>query len=292
MIKKSIFIILILFILTILSINASEFRPGDYWSYQKIDGVDEYITVDNGDLHVRFKGIVLIEGDIYNETDQISFTFSPVFNYEYDQYENYTSYLGLQTYDWGGGESYTINKNANYTILEYPNFSRFEYEVSLKNLTKWNRIIFFANFTLKNKFRRIREAEYSLFYISNIQTINQYIIFYFPNKYEIINSPDNGNWEYGSMYQSFHISSEYAKNPLYFIFKDTNEMKIIELENRNIERLWNYIFAVVSAILGFSLALIYDHIKKEKILLGNTNYKQYKNHDSITIKIPKKIKLK
>ena len=114
------------------------------------------------------------------------------------------------------------------------------------------------------------------------------MVFCFPNKYEIINYPENGKWKYGATHQVFLISGENAKNSMYFVFRDKDEVKSIEERVRSIERLCNYIFAVMSAILGFSLALIYEHFKKDKKLEGETSVKHYKNHDTITIKILKK----
>ena len=64
-----------------------------------MDNADEYVIVSKDGLYVKFKGILLIDNQIYNESDWITFTFSPVFNSRFDKVENFKSYLGLQTND-------------------------------------------------------------------------------------------------------------------------------------------------------------------------------------------------
>lgn len=282
----------IFLILVSLNVSASYFRPHWYGTHQRIEYANEEIIVSKEGLFVKFKGVILIDEEIYNESDWVTFIFSPVLNYPFDKVEYFESHLGLQTSDWGGDDAYTVNKKAKYTVTNNTNLStRYEYNVSIKDLNGWNKIIFFSNFTLKNRIKKTFEAEYSLLYMSQIETLNKDMIFYFPNKYEVIHYPENCRWESGTKYQTFLISGENAKYPMDFIFRDREEEKAIEVRERSIERLWNYIFAVMSAMLGFSFAILYEHyFRRDKKILGDTKLKHYKNHDSIIINIPKKKK--
>ncbi len=285
-IKKLLITIAISLILISSSVNASNFRSDYYWPHQTVKHVTESVHVSADGLYVKFEGEILIDNKIHNKTDWITFTFYPGFSHS-DILEDFESSLGLRTHR--GGERYTINKKTKCKPIEDINNSRFIYNVSIENLTGWNTVVFSANFTLKNKYKRIREAEYTFSYISSIESENQDLSFHFPNKFEVIHYPNNAIKRYDSNYQRFIIPVEYTKTPIYFVFQDNNELKRIESNIRTTERGWNYLFAIISAFFGFLLAIIYEnYFRKDKKIEGNIGIKHYKNHDSIIIKVHKK----
>lgn len=277
---KSLFFLFMIIVLS-ASVFASEFYSGWYWSYQNIDYTNEEILVSKNNLDVRFKGSIWINSTITDKHDWLTFGFSPVFNYRYDEYDKFNSSVGFQQDDSNGLTVYDTNRKVDYTVNFNSTFSSYEYNVSMPSLTGRNHIVYFSNFTLNNKIKKIGKAEYTFYYISQIDSESQSLRILFPNNLKVTHCPENGEIKYGNNYQVFTISGEDAREALYFVFVDTNEKEFLDTTS-------NIIYLIVGAFLGALIGLFIEFYKNRETVTGKTILENHKDYSVLKIKIPKK----
>jgi len=159
--RKLIFFILVLVVVETTSVKSSSLDKGWYWPHQTIDTVRKYVELKDKDIYVEYDARISIDNTILNESDWVTFTFSPAL-YDTDKISSFKSSIDLQTSDWGGGDVFIPNRKANYKVTNESN-NYFIYNVSLKNLKGRNSIIFSANYTIENRIFRVRDFIYEFF---------------------------------------------------------------------------------------------------------------------------------
>lgn len=256
--------LIIFLLLTIVLVGASNIQRRWYWGHQNIDNVREQIFVSTTRLDVIHKSSITVDNTIHNESDWVTFFFSPTFSSR-DVVENYKASVNLQTQEWGGGDAFQPNKKAVYTFTNTSDF--FEYNVSLKSLKGWNSIIFNTNYTLLGRVYKTGDFDYTFYYITQIDgdTKNINLIFYFPNNFEITAFNGKGEWGYGRSHKDFIVSGEDSKKSLYFVFHDINEEKEFlrkkQKEDRAFANIQLIMGVILGAVLGFFSNIIYDIYK-------------------------------
>lgn len=265
-----------------LIVHASFIAPQWYWNTQKIQMTNEEVVVSKDSVNVKFRASILVDESAYNYTKWVTFQFSPVFNNRYESVDNYTVSL---KYNDGSKTPYREEFDKNYT--------RYEYNVSLKPQRSYNEIIFEADYTLRGIVGKLRGTQYLLFYVSEADSNNRDINFLFPYNYEVIKSPnglESRSWNNNELWT---VSNELTKKPLYFVFNDLEEEQRIATENKRNEQIFNVKIALISALFGVVITmvltpLIEKYFRKDKEFFGSAKIKKYNKHDSIRIKLLKK----
>lgn len=279
-------ILLFLFIICSSFSNASNFYPSYYISNQKINYVNEVIEVGESEIYVKFKGTILVDESIFNESDWVEFTFNPKVN-RFDKLTDYTYSISLQTHEWGGGEVFESNKEAIYTSTgnEYGNYV---YNVSLKSLSGWNSIIFHANYTLTNRITNVHDYEYAFYYRSDINTDDKTRIqYHFPNILEINQVTVDGFWK-GRTLKIFTPSKEEVDKGVYFYFTNLEEKNKAERKEKLISRGIDILLIVIGALISLLAIIVYENFKKEKKIFGDINLRNFKKYKRAIIKVYKK----
>ncbi len=175
--KLGFFCLLLLFLSVCVNASDLDLRNPNY---QIVRLVKENIFIDGRDAHVQFEGEIAIDNSISEKSGFTTFGFNPEF-FQWDVVENYTAYIVL-----------TDNEGTNYTYYtsDKTPYGGYSYNVTIKHPVGWSVINFYANFTLKNRvIKTINDYEYVFFYISQIETDNLIVAYYFPNYYELQMSP-------------------------------------------------------------------------------------------------------
>jgi hypothetical protein len=228
-------------------------------SHQRVNYVQEEIMINKLSQQVEFKAAILVDDLVYNVSDWVTFDFFPIFSSE-DIVENYQDFVAMQTDEWGGGSVFEFNKNGTYT-REYKNDSSYAYNVSLKELKRWNSIIFKANFTLKNRVIKTGDYRYRFFNVERTNVNNPPLVSYWiPNDFEIKDITVPGSTQYGSKYLIFTPSEGYVDKPVYFLIEDLKEKKDAEFKEKIIDVLINLVFLIG----GVLLTVAYDAWKNRK----------------------------
>ena len=260
--------------------NALYFTPGYPHDMQIVGAVNEIVLVSKEQLFINFKGDILIDRAVDN-TSWLTFEFSPEWSHA-ENISGFVSTIKIQSYD--RSILFDTNLSANYSEI-VGNYSRHKYNVSIDSYDRYFRIIYEANYSVGNVVNRIREAEYSFYFISPSISKNQDISFWFPNKYTVLFRPDGGEMKFGENYQIFLISGIESKKFMYFAFHDEEEQAIIDDRHDS----W---LLLRGALLGAALAILaglgLDYLRKDKVVISNVKVRKYKNHDSVLIKILRK----
>ena len=255
------FITLLIIIILSNEIYASELRSQWYWSHQTIDWALENVELKDKTLYIELNAIISIDNSIFNESNWITFTFSPVL-YNTDKISSFKSSVG----------------NANYKQTVEGN-NNFIYNVSLKNLKGRNSIIFNANYTIDNRIFRIKDFTYGFFYQSRIETLNHNIYFRFPNNLEFIKGCTLSQ---GSKFQDCSIKDKDTKSIINFVFKDIAEERAAEYDLKKRESIFNVELSILFLVLGILLPLL---INRNRKLFGDIEIKKFKKFQKIVIKI-------
>lgn len=270
-------------------VNASNLRRQGYWTHQTIDNVREFVELKNDKLYIELDATINVDNTIHNESDWVTFIFSPTL-YNEDQINSFNSSVSLQTSKWGGGDVFTPNSKANYTISREEN-SYFVYNVSLKNLKGRNTIIFNAKYTINNRVFRTGDYTHGFFYHSRIDEgiQNHNIYFRFPNNVEVTYIRGGCVLGYGPKFQDCSVRGKEADSVINFVFKDKDEEKQIKAIEKSQERKFNFILTIMSIFAGALITLMIENIfYKKKILFGGIEVKKFKKFQKIIIKIFKK----
>lgn len=264
-----------------IDVESSSLDKGLYRSHQTIDTIREYVELRDKDIYVKYDARISIDNTILNESDWVTFTFSPVL-YDTDKISSFKSSIGLQTSDWGGGDVFIPNKKANYKMTNESN-GYFSYNVSLKNLKGRNAIIFKTNYTISNRVFRIKDFTYGFFYHSRVEALNNNIYFRFPNNLEFTHIKDRDKLKQGSGFQDYEVTNDETKEVFNFIFDN-----LTEKENLQFRRDVKYIGfgTILGAIVSLLLTILYERIpNRNKLLIGNIKIKKFKNFQRVIIQI-------
>jgi len=145
-------------------VSAAYFYPMEYINSQKVMLISENLYVSGDTIIVNFRGRIGINPDLFNYTNKSVFEFVPVWCIQCESIYNYSDYVGLQTFNWKGGEAFSSDKHADY-ILQERNNTRI-YTVNISDLKPTGIIVFEANYTLKGAIRKIDDTTYYVYYVS------------------------------------------------------------------------------------------------------------------------------
>ncbi len=265
-------------------VEASQFTPEYYYTYQSIDEVDERVYVNLSGLYVYFKGVILLNESILNKTDYIVFSFCPKFASS-DTIVNYADYVIIKTPEYRGGTYYGGDKVPEYVRTE-TDFGKFIYNISIASLEGRNYIFFSANFTIKDRILKTRDYDYSFYYFSNIKTVNQNTYYIFPYSLGINRYSIPGVIRPMRDYQSFVPDNENAKELIRFSITDIEGQKRAESREKNISILINLVTGIVFLLIGIFSSLYL----REKRLYGEIELKKFKEYKRAIIKIYKRRK--
>ncbi len=222
------------------SVVASQLQPRWYWSHQHVDYVHERVTVSNDLVFVEFEGDILVDDGIHNDSEWITFEFSPLWDKRQERLVSYNSSVQLED----GRTNYRAHKDNNSVWI---------YNVSLRGHPDWNTIHFEANFTIDGKVAKIDDFDYNFFYYSSIEAKNQDLTIIFPFTYEPKYYPPWIEFGFGRTARSVVLMGEDAKKTVYITFQDVNAMKIADRNRQRLDWAVGALLTVVGAILGVAL---------------------------------------
>lgn len=278
-------VLLVIFSLILYSLttSASHFAPQWYYNYQKIDIAQEEVTLEGNDLKIKFEGVILVDKELYKESDWVVFSFNPKYSV-YNTISDYESSVSLRTGDFSATDPFEPNKEAEYST-ESNEYGIYYYNVSLKSLEGYNYIIFHANFTLKDAIRRIRDYTYRLYYSSETTSNNFYIDYILPSYTDVKDVTVQGEWHYGT-FSRFVPAKEDRNKGVYFLFENEDEKKDAEKQEKDVEEREKIMFLLLGGLFSLVITIVYENlIKKDKKIFGNIEIKQFKKYKRAIIKI-------
>lgn len=283
MFKKIILFGLFFIVITSINVQSASLYKHAYSNYQTIDSFREHVRVGKDSLSVEFSARIKVNYLIHNKSDWVSFTFSPTSLRYYENIESYKSSVNLQI------PSSLRNKNfTSKTIFneDFDNYSQYNYNVTINPLIDNNVIIFNANYTLSGSVHKIRDYEYTFYHVNDIESLNPTLFFQFPNNFEVFRVVAEGSWKPGPNYQIYWVDSKSTEKVMYFVFRDNDEKKQLELKEKQEERRFNIVLSIIFTLFGIYLGgKIFN---KNKKILGNIEVKEFKKFQKAVIKIFKK----
>ncbi|MBN2423327.1 hypothetical protein JXB41_08950 [Candidatus Woesearchaeota archaeon] len=286
--KKIFFIITLIGIIFVILPNVigTYLMPMYYHTHQKIQYVREKIVVNKNFQKVQLEVLISIDPEVYNLTEWITFDFSPIFNpNDIIDESNYEVYIRERKK--AKSSVFIPSKKAEYEIVKKSD-NLLTFNVSIVSLESGDEIIFNANYTFRNRVWKTGEYHYAFFYINMIKSENHFLYFVFLHNYEIKSKTVDGEWKYGSLYQTFHVDKNELDKTIHFTFEDRNEKKSLEIQEKNRNLIINILFLVLGALLGLVLQIFWEKHKKRDKIFGNIDLKEFKDYKRAVIKIFKK----